>query len=276
MYETKYKDIFFMMFLIAISIIVNGLIFPETNAIYGLVNGRYSGFMINPNNAGVACMLGMALSYSIKNIILRYTGQIILTFAGFLTLSRTFIVVWTVLVLISIIKDKKNLVIPFFGVIAFIILTTFTDSKNFASDRFEAFTSFFEKGEVKTKTISHDTRDQTWALYYDLIFQKPIQGHGFMFFQNMSRKLPGVHNSFLMVIGESGIVPFLIFLGIYVYLFRYCLFYFKKEPYLMYVLIVVLLNLMVSHTFFFNFQSIALSIFIFVKLRQLNEGYPLE
>ncbi|KAA2217462.1 O-antigen ligase family protein [Maribacter flavus] len=270
MARSNYSDIFFVMLLVGLSIIVNGLVFPETNRLYGLVNGRYSGFMLNPNNAGVACMLGMALSYSIRSNFWKFLGQIIFTFAGILTLSRTFLVVWFLLVLISIVKNKKNLIVPILGATAFIIFINFSDSKNFAADRFEAFTSFFEEGEVKTKTISHDTRDQTWALYYDLIFEKPFLGHGFMSFQNKTNDLPGVHNSYLMVIGESGIIPFLIFIGIYIHLFFRTLTHFKTEPYLMYVLLVVLLNLMVSHTYFFNYQSAALTIFIFSTLRKIE------
>lgn len=271
MYKTDYKDIFVMMVLCGLSIIVNGLVFPEANVLYGLIRGRFSGFLLNPNAAGIACLLGMALSYSIKNMAFRLSGQLILTFAGILTLSRTFILVWTIIVLVAVIRDKKNLLVPFIGICALIILTTFTDKKIFAADRFEALTSFFLEGEVKTKVVGYDTRDQTWALYYDLVFEKPLIGNGFRAFQLKTNNLPGVHNSYLMIIGESGIIPFLFFVGIYIYLLGNCLVYYQKDPVLLYVLIVVMLSIAVTHTYYFVFINLALSIFVFVKLRDLRK-----
>lgn len=270
MQRTSYKELFYILLLGAISIILNALVFPYSNALYGLVQGRYSGFFLNPNSAGITCLLGVAISYSIINTKHRLIGQAIFTLAGILTLSRTFIVVWVLINILAIIKDRKNLLVPFIGALALVLVVTFTDSKLFAADRFEALTAFFGDGEVKTKTIKNDSRDQTWALYYDYVFEKPFFGNGYKSFQLKTKKLPGAHNTFLMIIGESGIFPFLIFIGLYFYLFKYSFKYFKKEPNLIYILIVVLLNFMVSHTLFVNYQSMALSVFIYLKIRNLN------
>ena len=274
--RSSYKDLFFIFLVGSSSIIINGFIFPYTNAIYGLVSGRFSGFFLNPNTAAIVCLLGMAISYSIKNLSWRLIGQSVFTLAGFLTLSRTFIVVWLFIIFLAIIKDRKNLIVPIVGAIAFIGMITFTDKKIFAIDRFEALTAFLGEGEIRTKTVSNDSRTQTWSLYYDLIVDKPFLGNGYTTLQKTSKNLPGVHNTYLMIIGESGILTFFIFLGIYIYMFRYCLIYFKQEPYLMYLLLVVLLNLMVSHTFFTNYQSITLSIFIYLKIRNFNETKELN
>ncbi len=271
MYDSSYRDIFYILLIGGISVIINGLVFPETNVIYHLVRGRYAGFLLNPNTAGIVCLLGMALSYSINNKLFKLLGQAIFTFAGILTLSRTFIAVWVVINLFAIFKDRKNLLAPIIGTIAVTVMITFTNSKNFASDRFDAFTSFFVEGEVKTKTLNNDTRDKTWALYYDLIFKKPILGHGYNSFQLQRQNLPGVHNSYLMVIGESGILPFILFIGFYLYLLKNSIGHFYKEPYLTYTILVILLNLMVSHTFFTNYQSLALSIFVFLRIREIKD-----
>ncbi|MEH6770791.1 O-antigen ligase family protein [Maribacter arcticus] len=276
MYRSSYKELFYILLIGAFSVILNALVFPYTNAMYGLVTGRYSGFFLNPNTAGIICLLGIAISYSIKNSTWRILGQLVFTLAGILTLSRTFIVVWLFINFLAIIKDRKNLFVPIIGVIALIVMITFTDSKIFAADRFEALTAFFGEGEVKTKTVGNDSRTQTWALYYDLIFEKPLVGHGYGAFQKVTTKAPGVHNSYLMIIGESGIIPFLLFIGTYIYMLRYCIIYLKQEPYLLYTLLVVLLNLMASHTFFSNYQSIALTIFIFMRIRMLNNPEKLE
>lgn len=270
MFRSSYKELFYILLIGAFSVIINALVFPYTNALYGLVRGRYSGFFLNPNTAAIVCLLGIAISYSIKDSTWRLVGQLVCTLAGILTLSRTFIVVWVFINFLAIIKDRKNLIVPIVGIIALIVMTTFTDKKLFAADRFQALTAFFGEGEVQTKTISNDSRNQTWALYYDLILEKPFIGNGYKEFQDVTKQLPGAHNSYLMIIGESGIIPFLLFIGTYFYMGRYCLLYFKKEPYLLYVLLVILLNLMVSHTFFSNYQSVALSIFIFLRIRMLN------
>ncbi len=270
MFRTSYKEIFYVLLFGAFSVILNALVFPYTNAIYGLVTGRFSGFFLNPNTAGIVCLLGMAISYSVKNRTLRILGQAAFTFAGFLTLSRTFIVIWLFINILAVYKDRKNLFVPLVGVITLILMITFTDSKIFASDRFDALTAFFGEGQIRNNTVGDDSRDQTWALYYDLIYEKPFLGHGYKTFQEATNQVPGVHNSYLMIIGESGIIPFLLFVGTYLYMLRYSLTYFKREPFLLYVVLVVLLNLMVSHTFFSNYQSIALTIFIYLKIRVLN------
>ncbi|MDF0717422.1 O-antigen ligase family protein [Muricauda sp. 334s03] len=270
MHKSSYSDIFYVLLLAGLSIIINALVFPEVNKFYGLVRGRFSGFILNPNTAGIVCLLGMALSYSVKNVFWKYLGQAIFTFAGFLTLSRTFLVVWLILIIIAIINDRKNLMVPIIGILAMTIVLNFTDKNIFASDRFDALSSFVTDGEVKSKTVNKDTRGQTWAYYYDLVLEKPFFGHGFMAFQRFTRTLPGAHNSYIMVFGEGGIIPFLIFIGIYIFLLSKSITYFKKEPSLIYVTVVILLNLMASHTYFFNYQSISLSIFVFLKIRELE------
>jgi len=276
MYRSSYKELFYILLIGAISIILNALVFPQTNALYGLVQGRYSGFFLNPNLAGITCLLGIAISYSINNTKHRLIGQAIFTLAGILTLSRTFIVVWVLINILAVVKDRKNLLAPIIGMFALILVVTFSNKKLFAADRFEALTAFFAEGEVKTKTIKNDSRDQTWAQYYDYVFEKPFFGNGYKSFQVKTKKLPGAHNTFLMIIGESGIFPFLIFIGLYFYLFKNSLKYFKKEPNLIYILIVVLLNFMVSHTFFANYQSMALSLFIYLKIRNYDNSSELD
>ncbi|MEP2689887.1 O-antigen ligase family protein [Maribacter dokdonensis] len=270
MQKSTYKDLFYILMIGAISVIINAFIFPYTNALHGLVRGRFGGFFLNPNTAGIVCLLGFSLSYSIANIKWRTIGQLIFTLAGFLTLSRTFIVIWLFINFLSIIKDRKNLLVPIIGIVSLTVMVTFTDSKIFAKDRLEALTAFFGAGEVKTETVKHDSRNDTWALYYDQVYEKPFFGHGYKSFQKVTSKSPGAHNTYLMVIGESGIIPFLILIGTFMYLLRYCIKYFKEEPYLLYTLFVVMLNLMASHTFFANYQSITLSIFIFLRIRMLK------
>ena len=162
MYRCKPKDFFYIFLIGAFSVILNAVVFPEANVLHGLIRGLR--FLLNPNSAGTACLLGFALSYRIKSRTWRLIGQFAFTLAGIFTLSRTFVIVWLLINLIAIIKDKKNLLVPVIGGVVLIGVFTFTDSKMFESDRFNALESFFDEGPVETKTLEEDSRTATWAL----------------------------------------------------------------------------------------------------------------
>ena len=270
LYNCTTKDLFYFFLLGAGSVILNAVVFPEANVLHGLIRGRYSGFYINPNFAGSICLFGFALSYTIKSKIWQLIGQFAFTLAGIFTLSRTFVVVWFLINLIAIIKSKKNLLVPVIGVVVLVVVFTFTDSKIFARDRFNALESFFDEGPVQTKTLEQDSRTATWALYYDIIMDKPFFGHGFLKFQKKWGNLPGVHNTYLMVIGEGGIIPFLILLVLYGYLLVASFRQFETRPELFYIMTIVSLSMLVGHTYFIIYTNMLLSIYVYVQLRLIR------
>lgn len=272
MYRCKPKDFFYVFLIGAFSIIINALVFPQANALHGLILGRYGGFYLNPNLAGSACLVGFALSYTMKSKTWQLIGQFACTLAGIFTLSRTFVVVWLLINLIAITKNRKNLLVPVIGGVVLIGVFTFTDTKIFASDRFEALESFFDEGPVQTKTLEKDSRTATWALYYDMIIDKPIFGHGFIKFQKKTGNLPGVHNSYLLVIGEGGIIPFLILIGLYGYLLFASFQQFKTRPELFYIMLIVSLAMLVSHSYFFAYSNLLLSIYVYIQLRMIRKN----
>ena len=276
MHRSKPKDFFYIFLIGGVSVIINAVIFPEANALYGLIQGRYSGFFLNPNFAGSACLFGFALSYTIKSKTWRLIGQFAFTLGGIFTLSRTFIIIWLLINTIPIIKSKKNLLVPIIGGIVLIGVFTFADTKIFASDRFAALESFFDEGPVKTKTLEQDSRTGTWAMYYDMISNKPLFGHGFMKLQKKTGLLPGVHNTYLMVIGEAGIIPFLILIGLYGYLLFESFRQFKSRPELFYIMLIVSLAMMVGHTYFFVYNNVLLSIYVYLELRKIRELKKVE
>ena len=276
LYRCKPRDFFYIFLIGAFSVIINAVIFPEANAAHGLISGRFSGFFLNPNFAGSACLFGFALSYNIKSRPWQLIGQFAFTLAGIFTLSRTFVIVWLLINIIAITKSKKNLFVPIIGVVVLIGVFTFTDSKIFASDRFDALESFFDEGPVQTKTLERDSRTGTWAMYYDMILEKPFFGHGFMKLQKKTALLPGVHNTYLMVIGEAGIIPFLILIGLYGYLLIASFVQFKVRPELFYIMIIVSLAMLVSHTYFFAYNNLLLSIYVYLELRKIRESEKFE
>lgn len=270
MYRCKPKDFFYIFLFGAFSVILNAVVFPESNALHGLIRGRYSGFYLNPNLAGSACLFGFALSYTIKSKTWRLMGQFAFTLAGIFTLSRTFVIVWLLINLIAIARDKKNLLVPVIGGVVLIGVFTFTDSKMFETDRFDALESFFDEGPVQTKTLERDSRTATWALYYDMIMDKPIFGHGFMALQKRTGNLPGAHNTYLMVIGEAGIIPFLVLIVLYGYLLLHSFKQFKTRPELFYIMVIVSLAMLVDHHYFFVYNNILLSIYVYLELRKIR------
>ncbi len=272
MYNCKPKDFFYIFLLGAGSVIINAVVFPESNVLYGLIRGRFSGFYLNPNFAGSASLFGFALSYTIKAKTWRLIGQFAFTLAGIFTLSRTFVIVWLLINVIAIAKNKKNLLVPVIGGFVLIVVFTFTDTNIFASDRFDALESLFDEGPVQTKTLEKDSRTATWAMYYDMITDKPIFGHGFMKLQRRTGNLPGVHNTYLMVIGEAGIIPFLVFIGLYVYLIFGSFKHFKNRPELFYTMIIISLAMLVGHTYFFAYNNVLLSIYVYLQLRLLRKN----
>lgn len=267
MRRTKKEDIYYILLVGGISILINAFLFPTANGHFGATYGRYSGFYLNPNFAGQICLIGFAISFSISNFSLRLIGQLIFTLSGILTFSRTFILVWVLINVLAIIKSKKNLLLPLVGISMLLLVFTFSDKLTLNTERFYALKSVFGEEQVDTKTIEKDSRDQTWALYYDMILDKPVLGNGYLKLSKKWGRLPGAHNSFLMVWGESGIIPLILMLGIYGYLLFKSYLLFKIRPEMFYISLVITLALMTSHQYFTAFHFVFLSMFVFIQLR---------
>jgi len=86
----------------AVSIILNSVFFEN-------YRGRSAGFYFNPNAAGFVALFGYAISMDMKSGKLKTVFQIIFSLAGFLTFSRTFLIIWAVINLISLRSNRKNI-----------------------------------------------------------------------------------------------------------------------------------------------------------------------
>lgn len=268
LYRTNKKDIYIIFLIGAASIVINATIFPLANINFYPTYGRYSGFYLNPNFAGSICLVGFAISYSISPKWLRFFGQLLFTLGGILTFSRGFIVIWLIINVVAVYNSKKNLVVPVIGAGVMIVFLALSSMLSLNKQRFKALQSIFETdAQVETETITEDSRTATWALYTDLIASKPLIGNGYGKMSNKTALLPGVHNSYLKVLGESGIIPFLLMLGIYTYLIIVSFQRFKIEPEYFYLSCVLSLSLLVGHGYFDNYYNIFISMFVFIKLR---------
>lgn len=271
LHRTTKRELFIFLIIGGLSVVINAFLFPLANANFTPTYGRYSGFYLNPNYAGYICLIGFALSYSIKNNWLKTGGQLIFTLAGILTFSRGFIVIWLIINVISIYNSRKNLIVPLIGAGTLILVFALSSMLSLNKDRFSALASIFESdAQVQTKTISSGSRTETWALYTDLIFDKAIIGNGYKKMQEKTGGLPGIHNSFLMVFGESGIIPFLLMIGIYFYLLTKSFKSFKTEPEYFYLACVLTLALTVAHGYFNDFYNVLISMFVYIRLTNKN------
>ena len=173
--------------------------------------------------------------------------------------------------LLTIYNDKKNIIVPILGSITLILVVSFSSNLTLNTDRFSALESLVTGSQGDTSAVNKDRRDESWALYYDLIFEKPFFGYGYSEFQRQKPRFPNVHNTYLMVIGEAGIIPFVLLIGTYVYLLLNSFKHFKKYPWYFYITVVLVLTMMAGHGYFYNFITVFMSIFVFVKIEGLRK-----
>ncbi|GGD10040.1 hypothetical protein GCM10011368_09970 [Hyunsoonleella pacifica] len=266
--DSKIEEIYIASIFGALSIVAHATIFPDIDARFGKGYGRYSGFYLNPNYAAIISLVGFGISYGVKNIKFRLVGQLAFTLSGLLTLSRYFILIWLFINIVAVFMNKKNLVAPILGaiVLSFIL---FSGAIKLNASRFEALQSIFNDEEVKTDTMNHDNRADTWAQYTDAIMKKPFTGNGYRTLQGKGRGLGievGVHNLYLLVIGEAGIIAFAFLMWIVLFLSIKSIQHYQHNFYYIFITIALITSFLVGHTFFGKFSTVFTSIFLYLKL----------
>ncbi|TAI48575.1 O-antigen ligase family protein [Flagellimonas allohymeniacidonis] len=273
--KTTLNEIYVILIFGALSVVCHSVFFANIDAHFGSNYGRFSGFYLNPNYAAIICLSGFSISYGIKNSKLKLLGQLVFSFAGLLTLSRYFFSIWILMNLLGMVKSKKNMVTPAIGVAVLVLILTFGgEGLKLNTSRFEALNSLFDSEEqVHTETINRDSRADTWATYYDIILDKPFLGNGYRKLQGRHFGLwAGVHNTYLMVIGEAGIIPFLVLIWIIGTLFIKGVFYYNSEPEYFFLNIVVVTSLLVGHTYFEKFSNIFFTLFLYARLIEFKRN----
>lgn len=259
--KTRNAELIAILFLGALSILINALVFSSPY-------GRYSGFYINPNTAGAVALIGYVFCLSLKNTKLRLLIQFGFIISGIMTLSRYFIILLVLITLLSIVYNKRNLIGAIFGALALLFVITSGDFK-LNSDRFNALQSIFSN-DVDTETITKESRDETWALYKKPLLNNVLTGNGYKSFQGHEYDTVGVqvgvHNSYLMVLGEAGILPFLLFVYLYILLIIKSIKHFFEHPEYLYLAVVLFSYLLVSHVYFENYIILFFTIWLYIKL----------
>ena len=224
--------------------------------------GRYAGFYLNPNTASMFCLLGYALT--ITKINYWKFLSIAFTFFGFLTLSRTFMATWFLITIIYLFYNRKYIVKTLlFLIVSAFSLITFSKELNLDTDRFDFLVNLFS-GQINNEVLNDDSRQDQWTKFYDLIIDSPIIGNGFQTFSTSltDKNAQGVHNSFLLILGESGFLPFLLIITVFFFLFKKCYNLRKKNLTLLLLMFVLFIQFLVSHNFFDS----GLMLFVFLNI----------
>lgn len=258
--DTSHKEMVFFLLLGAITIALHALVLGGGTANYG----RYSGFYLNPNGAAFICSSGYAASFVLKNKTWQTYVKILFTILGLLTLSRTFILTWILLNLISIKFDIKNVrifVYGFFLLLGFFIVSESLSNRN---PRIEQLRRMATGEKVSMTEVGEGSRDETWAKYYDDIVENLWIGNGYDTFniKDFKNRRPGVHNTYLLVVGEGGVIPLLILLTMYITLSLRAFSIFNSNPNLALQLMVLLLFLMAAHIYFTHHYLTFLSMWL--------------
>ncbi|TDU40010.1 O-antigen ligase-like membrane protein [Gelidibacter sediminis] len=266
--KTTINEFFVMLMLGACSILIHAMLFQD-----GF--GRYSGLYLNPNGAGFICIIGYCLSFDITKRNLQILGQFIFTLAGITTFSRTFIILWLLVSTISILANRKNTLNFVFGLGAIVIAYSLATFMQLNTTRFNAFENLLNSDTNSTAQaiIQEDSRMDTWSQYYSMILDRPLLGNGYQVMSGLDSRKQGVHNTFLMVLGESGIIPFLLIVTIYLYLLLSSIKYLHIASHKLMLSIVLIAILMTMHNYFDNYVIIFTSMWLFASItNNVNSG----
>lgn len=230
-------------------------------------DGRYSGFYLNPNVAGFICIVGYGISFAAPNKRFRLILQIVFTITGLLTFSRTFILLWVLINLISVKIDIKNIKVLLYGFGLLTIFVLFGEFLPVKNPRLEQMSAILNGEVVQTNEINEGSRTETWSLYYDALFERPFIGNGYNSFEGRTHISPvGVHNTFLKIWGEAGFIVFAIFVAMYFFMAKQSVELFRTSPHLLMITIAVVLFLTTNHNFFDNGYILFISMWIQAKI----------
>ena len=269
------KVILLFLLIGALTILSDALFFRFKDIAYNAYEmieyGRYAGFYLNANSAAAICLSGYAIALVVNNRI-RLILLLLFTLMGFLTLSRTFIFSWIIINIVFSLKSPKHL--RFIPVLLFIfpILISFQSILGLRIDRFNSLINLFTNGRFDQLMTNNSSRVKLFSEYYRSISNSPIFGNGFNSFRTgeLIDKDVGAHNTFLMIIGEAGILPFLFFVAFFVYLFYKTIKNLKYSILPLFVLIIIFIQFNVSHNFFDMGFRVFMMTFL---LYQLNNNY---
>jgi hypothetical protein len=257
--NTTLNELLFFLSLGASSILIHSAFFESKI-------GRYSGFYIDPNSASFVCLMAICLTYALKRESIRLLLYFFLTLCGALTFSRTFFLLWFVMSAIAVLQHKKNLKTIGLGAAALLLLISLSSILDLNTQRLNMIEGFFGENVENASSFEEDSRTETWALYYDDIYDAPFFGNGWLSFSGQTGVRVGVHNSYMRIIGEAGIFTLLVYLSFYAFLFFKSLKIFWEKVHYFILTLSIMGLLLTIHNFDGNEYITILSLWLFFQL----------
>ena len=141
---------------------------------------------------------------------------------------------------------------------------------NLGGKRFETLKAVISNDRPKNK-LEDDSRTATWSRFYDNVLDSPFLGNGYGSFQGDGINHVGVHNTYLLIIGESGIIPFIVFIFIVSKHMKLSWKHFKDDETLLYMSITMTLYLLTLHDFFEFPFMLSLILFWFNQTKLVDQ-----
>ncbi len=250
----KFKKVLFFITILLLSVTVLvplGAFIPAVDELLkplGKGGLRASGLFASPNLAGVhsnftlAFVLFFILQSKRFSLLFVATVPIVL-YAGVLTFSKATMLVSGTLVSLFVIynlmfffkignKSKKRFIV-FLVVVCGGLVVSAPQIKQAAGTlnylQFKRLTEVaaIAQGEVNEETTTD--RSVAWKEAITMISKNPILGYGLSSFHNLPKFRLGTHNTYLMIWGEGGIVPFMTLL-VFVLTVFYRSFFWIRDP----------------------------------------------
>lgn len=262
----KSNLLFYFLLIGASSIIINAVFFPD-------FYGRYSGFYQNPNLAGLLALIGFCFCFSIPKRLLRMIGFVVFIFAGFLTFSRYFILMWIILSIISVFIDRKNAEALGIGLGSVIVIFGIASLLQLNTERFTALENIIGNNvDAGTRELSQGSRIETWSYFFEDILDNIIFGNGFTSMSGNFGVSVGVHNSLLLTLGEAGIIPFLIMILIFSRFLYLGLKKIREDLFAFQLSMVVSTYIFISHNFYDNYLLLFFMVWLSWYLNKTEES----
>ncbi len=203
---------------------ITGIFIEKFDLIYYLViqnnfnnhelSSRFFGLWNDPNIQGVLAIFNLSfvllhIKYSKSNILPQIFIFLLISLFGFLTLSKTFFILFILLVFtyfISILSNKNFIFLPFILLLSLIGFSILTNSQIFNQliERFNFTNDNQNIDNIFTNRVS------IWSSYFSFANLNLFFGYGFK--NPILSGLLAPHNTILQVSYFIGIIPFLIFL----------------------------------------------------------------
>jgi len=237
-YESFIKRIFFFICMGVGLILISSLGTFQ----FAIDEDRASGLFANPNMASSLVLYALAFVLAFIVQVKRYSQIIyfllipILFYAVFLTFSKAGLITFPLVLLLFfglllirfnyLSKGQRRLFTGFLVIsmiaTGFIIFrfSSILEQLNWGQVLRLQRTLAFLSGEFNEATTSE--RSTLFSIGFQLIRDNPLLGNGLTSFHHydipVNGKHIGVHNTFLLILGESGILPFLLYIGLMIVL----------------------------------------------------------